>query len=62
MAAAGAVGMTGAVMIEGRPVPLALVARTVKVYAAPLVKPVTAHVRGPLCHVQLAPPGDAVTV
>ena len=39
-----------------------MLARAVKVYAVPLVNPVTVHVVAPLDQVQVAPPGLAVTV
>ena len=50
-----------AAAVEGRLVPAALVAVTVNVYAVPAVSPeVTVHEVPAV--VQVAPPGDAVTV
>ena len=57
----GAVGTTMFVGAEGGPVPMALVAATVKVCAMSLVRPVTVHDTSTAV-AQVAPPGDAVTV
>jgi hypothetical protein len=54
-------GVTGEEEAEAGPVPSALVAVTVKVYAVPLVSPVTMHV-GVVVAVQVKPPGLEVTV
>ena len=58
------VGVTGADRDEVAPLPAllptALVATTVKVYAVPLVRPLTTQ--GLVAHMAVAPPGDAVTV
>jgi hypothetical protein len=56
-------GVTDADADDADPVPLALVAATVKVYAVPLVRPVTVvdDVAAPFT-VFVAPPGLAVTV
>ena len=53
-------GVTGADGLEGAEVPAAFVAVTVKVYAVPLVRPVTVH--DVVDDVQERPPGDAVAV
>src|SRR6266567_1439843 len=55
-------GMTAAEAAEVTPVPSALVAMTVNVYAVPLVNPVTVAVAaaGLPVTVALAPPGEAV--
>ena len=61
----GAVGTeTGVIEGDGPEailVPKALVAVTVKVYAVPLVSPVTVQVNAPVLE-QMAPPGLAVTL
>ena len=57
----GGAGVTGADGVEGGPVPTALVAVTVNVYAVPLVNPPTTTDVAPVV-VATAPPGDAVTV
>jgi hypothetical protein len=56
-------GVTADEADDDEPVPMALVAATVKVYAVPLVRPVTVAwvVPAPLT-VAVAPPGLAVTV
>ena len=43
-------GVTGADATDGAPVPTLFVARTVKVYGVPFVKPVTVHESGPDPH------------
>ena len=53
-------GVTELEAAEARPVPLPLVAVTVKVYAVPLVRPVTVQLVELL--VQVFPPVDEVTV
>ncbi|MFN8629957.1 MAG: hypothetical protein U0838_06420 [Chloroflexota bacterium] len=58
----GPTGTTAPEASEAAPVPTALVAVTVKVYEAPLVRPDTAHDSGPELQVHVAPPGDAVAV
>jgi hypothetical protein len=64
--AATAVGCVGTVAgvaeaeAEGLPVPVALVAVTVKVYGVPLVRPGTVQLVAAV--VQVNPPGDEVTV
>jgi hypothetical protein len=55
-----AAGFAGADAVEAVPVPDALVAVTVNVYATPLVRPSTAHEVVEL--VQILPPGLEVTV
>ena len=56
-------GITGELGSEAVPVPALLVAVTVKVYAVPLVKPVTVQVSVlPLAVVQLLPSGLEVAV
>ncbi len=52
--------MTGVEDAEAGPVPVALVARTVKVYQVPLVRLVT--VQDVVAVVQVKPPGELVTV
>ena len=59
-AADGATGVAGTVVAAG-PLPLAFLATTEKVYAAPLVSPVMVKLSWPEV-VQVADPGDAVTV
>lgn len=55
--APSAIGVTAFEACEGRPVPTALVARTLMVYVAPSINPPTViGLEGP---VALAPPGDA---
>jgi hypothetical protein len=58
------VGVTGAdgdeVALLPALLPAALVATTVKLYAVPLVRPLTTQ--GLVVHDAVAPPGDAVTV
>jgi hypothetical protein len=54
-------GVTGADGADGGPVPTLFVAVTVKVYAVPFTRPVTAHDRPPALE-HVAPPGLAVTV
>ena len=56
----GALGVTEFEADEAEPVPAALVAVTVNVYAVPLVRPVT--VIGLVAEVPVAPPGFAVAV
>jgi hypothetical protein len=53
-------GMTAADGDDVALLPAALVATTVKVYAVPLVRPLTTQ--GLVVHDAVAPPGDAVTV
>ncbi len=53
-------GVTGSDAGEAEPVPAALVAATVNVYAVPFVNPVTVHDK--VLVVQVAPPGVAVAV
>ena len=53
-------GVTALLAVEAGLGPTALVAVTVKVYAVPLVNPVT--VQGEDAEVQVKPPGDEVTV
>ena len=65
--AVGAPGVVAGVMLlegaEATPEPFTLAAVTVKVYAVPLVRPVTAAVVvAPLGVVAVTPPGDDVTV
>src|SRR4051794_9969463 len=55
-------GVTGADAADGSLPPAALVATTVNVWATPAVRPYTTHDSGPHVRVQVAPPGDAVTV
>ncbi|MNN09026.1 hypothetical protein D3C81_1218970 [compost metagenome] len=57
------IGATAPLAAEAGLVPMALVAVAVKVYAVPLVRPVTVavHAEGP-AHVPNAPPGLAVAV
>ena len=55
-----AAGVTADDALEAVPVPMELVAVTVKVYAVPLVSPVT--VIGDEAPVAVRPPGDEVTV
>jgi hypothetical protein len=57
----GPVGVTAVDGADGTPVPLVLVAVTVKVYAVPLVRPLTVQVVAPVV-VQVRAPGDEVTV
>lgn len=59
-----AMGVTAVEAAEAAEVPIVLVAVEVKVYAVPLVRPVTVHDSGEAedSSVQVAPPGDAVTV
>ena len=54
-------GVTDAVVTEAE-LPCELAATKENVYAVPFVNPVTTQVSGPLVHVQVAPPGDAVTM
>src|SRR4051794_25929391 len=54
-------GVTAALGAEAAPVPAALVAVTVKVYAVPSIRPVTVAVVAPLV-VAVAPPRLALTV
>jgi hypothetical protein len=54
-------GVTAFDADEASESPTALVAFTVKVYDVPLVKPLTVQVSAAVV-VQIAPPGDAVTV
>src|SRR5688500_8267074 len=54
-------GMMAAEGLDGRPVPVAFVPVTVKLYEAPLVRPPTVQLVAPVV-VQVAPPGAAVTV
>ena len=59
----GAVGVTAADGSEARLLPAAFFAVTLKIYAVPLVRPVTMHaVAAPLEVTQVAPPLEAVTV
>lgn len=55
------VGVTAEDADEADPVPTALVAVTVNVYAVPFVRPVTVAVVAPVV-VAVKPPGDDVTV
>ena len=55
-----AAGVTNDDAVEAVPVPTELVATTVKVYAVPLVRPVT--VIGEEVPVAVMPPGEEVTV
>ena len=55
-------GVTGELAAEAVPAPALLVAVTVKVYAVPLVKPVTVQVSVLPLAVQLLPSGLEVTV
>ena len=57
---AAASGVTAEDALEALPVPMLFVAVTVKVYAVPLVRPVT--VIGEDAPVAVRPPGEAVTV
>ncbi len=59
-AVAGATGVTAEEAAEAAPVPTLLVAVTVKVYAVPLVSPVT--VIGEEPPLAVMPPGEEVTV
>ena len=60
--APGAVAMSsGALGAEAGPVPMTLVAVTVNVYVAPVVRPETVHVVAPVV-VQVNPPVLEVTV
>lgn len=54
-------GITAAEAVLAGPVPIALVAVTVKVYEVPLVRPDTVHPVAPVV-VQVCDPGDEVTV
>jgi len=54
-------GVVAALASDSGEVPIALVAVTVKVYAVPLVRPVTVAVVAPVV-LTVAPSGDAVTV
>ena len=56
-----AAGVTAAVAADGVPVPIALVAVTLKRYAVPLVRPATVALVAPVV-VAVAPPGLATTV
>jgi hypothetical protein len=53
-------GITAAEAVDATELPTALVATTVKVYAIPLVNPVTSI--GELAPVAVIPPGKEVTV
>ena len=53
-------GVTAVVALEAVPLPALLVALTVKVYAVPLVRPVT--LIGLAAPLKVAPPGLTVTV
>ena len=55
------VGVAAAEGEEADPVPAALVAVTVKIYAVPFVKPVTLQVNAPVVE-QVLPPGFEVAV
>jgi hypothetical protein len=55
-------GVTADVAADAGPVPIALVAATVKVYGVPLVSPVTVAAGTTGLTVVVAPPGDATTV
>jgi hypothetical protein len=57
----GPVGLTVLDGADAEPVPIAFVAVTVKVYAVPLVSPVTVAVRAPVV-LDVNPPGEDVTV
>ena len=57
-----AVGLTALEAAEADDVPALLVAVEVKVYELPFVKPVTAQEVAGTVTVQVAPPGEAVTV
>ena len=57
-----AIGVTDADAADAAEVPPAFVAVAVNVYAVPLVRPVTTHDPDAPVIVQVAPPGDAVTV
>ena len=57
-----AVGVTAADGADAADVPPALLAVAVNVYAVPLLRPATRHEPDAPTIVQLAPPGDAVTV
>lgn len=59
---ADAPGVAGAEGCETGPAPSTLVALTVNEYAIPFVRPETVHRSGPKLHVQVFPPGWAVTV
>lgn len=59
---ADATGVTEEDAADAGPVPTALVAVTVNVYAVPLVSPLTVHVSGPVDHVHVFPSGLEVTV
>src|SRR5829696_8454893 len=61
-AADGAAGVTSFDGPDGAPVPTALVATTVNVYAEPLVSPLTVADRVVPLMLTTAPPGAAVTV
>ena len=68
-AALALVGTPGVLQVEtaldapdAEPVPAAFVAVTVNVYEVASLSPVTVHERGPVVHVQVAPPGEAATV
>ena len=54
--------MTALDALDAEPVPTALMAVTVNVYAVPFVRPVTVQLSGPVVHEQDRPPGLAVTV
>jgi len=54
-------GVTELLAVDAALVPALFVAVTVKVYDVPFVKPVTTQDSAPVV-VQVAPPGDAVTV
>lgn len=57
-----AVGLTELEAADAEDVPALLVAVDVKVYAAPFVSPVTVQEVAGTVTVQVAPPGEAVTV
>lgn len=60
--AAGNVNGTTALLgALAAPAPTSLTPCTVNVYDVPFVNPVTVHDNGPVVHVQVRPPGDAVT-
>jgi hypothetical protein len=58
----GPTGVTGLELPEGEDIPAALLATTVNEYEAPLLSPDTVQLVDPAGTLQLAPPGEAVTV
>ncbi len=54
-------GTAAGEMLLAAPAPTSFVAVTVNVYETPLERPLTVQARGPLVHVHVWPPGEAVT-